>query len=425
MKYSSSLRPYVTKRLEEIERADLVVGIPCLNNERTITHVVRMVSHGLNDYYHDLRSVIIISDGGSTDDTRDVAKEFQLKPWQEKIVTIYRGPGGKGTALRMIFESARMLGARACMVVDSDLRSITNRWVKALLDPVIVTGYDFVAPIYTRYKYDGTITNNIVYTLCQAVFGKKVRQPIGGDFAFSRDLIKFYVQQDVWETDVSRFGIDIWLTVTAIINKFKVCQSHLGRKIHDAKDPSTHLGPMFRQVVYTLFTLMEQTEQVWKKISGTEEVPVFGEVSADQPEPIEVSLHKLVNGFKFGLRHFGSLWKEIFCSDCFEAIRVAAAMEEDRFRLPTDTWVRALYELAATFHHWPANQRTLVDLMTPLYYGRVASFINETKGMDSFQAERVVEEQATFFVEAKDYLINVWDHPRAVTRSFVEEAEKL
>jgi hypothetical protein len=369
--------------------------------------------------------VIIISDGGSTDDTRDVAKEFQLKPWQEKIVTIYRGPGGKGTALRMIFESARMLGARACMVVDSDLRSITNRWVKALLDPVIETGYDFVAPIYTRYKYDGTITNNIVYTLCQAVFGKKVRQPIGGDFAFSRDLITFYVQQDVWETDVSRFGIDIWLTVTAIINQFKVCQAHLGRKIHDAKDPSTHLGPMFRQVVYTLFTLMEQTEQVWKKISGTEEVPVFGEVSADQPEPIEVSLHKLVNGFKFGLRHFGSLWKEIFCPDCFDAIKIAAAMDEDRFRLPTDTWARALYELAATFHHWPANQRTLVDLMTPLYYGRVASFVNETRNMDSFQAEQVVEDQATFFVDAKDYLVNVWDHPRAVTRSFMEEAEKL
>jgi glycosyltransferase involved in cell wall biosynthesis len=425
LKYSSSLRPYVTKRLEEIERADVVVGIPCYNNEQTITHVVQMVSHGLNDYYHDLRSVIMVSDGGSTDDTRDVAKEFQLKPWQEKIVSIYRGPGGKGTALRMIFESARMLGARACMVVDSDLRSITNRWVKALLDPVMEAGYDFVAPIYSRYKYQGTITNNVVYTLCQAVFGKKIRQPIGGDFAFSQDLIQFYVQQDVWQTDVSRFGIDAWLTVSAIINRFKICQAHLGRKIHDAKDPFTHLGPMFREVVYTLLTLMEQTEQVWKKITGTEAVPVLGEVSADQPEPIQVNLHKLVNGFKLGLRHFGSLWKEIFCPDCFEAIKVAAAMEDDRFRLPPDTWARALYELAATFHHWPANQRTLVDLMTPLYYGRVASFVNETRNMDSFQAEQLVEEQAAFFVEAKDYLINVWDHPRAVTRSFVEEAEKL
>lgn len=425
MKYSSSLRPYVIKRLEEIEKADVVVGIPCYNNEPTITHVIRMVSHGLKDYYPELRPVIIISDGGSTDDTRDVAKEFQLKPWQEKMVSIYRGPGGKGSALRMIFESARILGARACMVVDSDLRSITNRWVKMLLAPVLEDGCDFVAPIYTRYKYDGTITNNIVYNICQAVFGTNIRQPIGGDFAFSRELVNFYVQKDVWETDVSRFGIDIWLTIEAIINRFRLGQAHLGRKIHDAKDPSSHLGPMFRQVVYTLFSLMEETEDVWKSIQGTQEVPVFAESSPDEPEPIEVNLQKLVNGFKFGLRHFGSLWKEIFCPDCFDAINAAAAIDENRFRLPSDTWVRIVYEIAATFHHWPANQRTLVDLMTPLYYGRVASFINETWDMDSLQAERAVEEQAQLFVDAKDYLIEVWEHPREVTASFKEEAEKL
>lgn len=425
MKYSSSLRPYVIKRLEEIEKADIVVGIPCYNNEQTITHVIRMVSHGLKDYYPDLRPVIIISDGGSTDDTRDVAKEFQLKPWQEKMVSIYRGPGGKGSALRMIFESARILGARACMVVDSDLRSITNRWVKMLLAPVLEDGCDFVAPIYTRYKYDGTITNNIVYNICQAVFGTNIRQPIGGDFAFSSALVNFYVQKDVWETDVSRFGIDIWLTVEAIINRFRLGQAHLGRKIHDAKDPSSHLGPMFRQVVYTLFSLMEETEDFWKSIQGTQDVPVFGETSPDEPEPIEVNLQKLVNGFKFGLRHFGSLWKEIFCPDCFDAINAAAAIDESRFRLPSDTWVRIVYEIAATFHHWPANQRTLVDLMTPLYYGRVASFINETWEMDSLEAERVVDEQAQLFVDAKDYLIEVWKHPREVTPSFAEEAEKL
>ena len=84
MKYDTSLRPYTSKRLEEIEQADILVGIPCYNNERTLSHVIQMVSHGLNQYYKDLRAVIMISDGGSTDDTRDVAKDFQLKPWQEK-----------------------------------------------------------------------------------------------------------------------------------------------------------------------------------------------------------------------------------------------------------------------------------------------------------------------------------------------------
>jgi glucosylglycerate synthase len=425
MKYASSLRPYTIKRLEELERADVVVGIPCFNNDKTVAHVIQMVSHGLKEFYPSLRAVIIISDGGSTDDTREVAKDFQLKPWQEKIVSIYRGIPGKGTALRMILQSASVLNARACMVVDADLRSITNRWVKMLLDPVLEEDFDFVAPIYTRYKYDGTITNNIVYNLCQAVFGKKIRQPIGGDFAFGRDLVHYYIQQDVWETDIARFGIDIWLTVEAIENGFRLCQSHLGRKIHDARDPSEHLGPMFRQVVSTLFGLMETTDTKWKTVTGAEPVPVFGEMSAEEPEPIKINLPKLINSFKMGLAHFGTLWKEIFCPDCFEALKVAASMDGSRFRLPTDTWVRVLYEIAGTYHQWPSNRRRLVDLMTPLYYGRVASFINETANMDSLQAEGLVEDQAALFVDAKDYLIEVWDNPRQFSASVMQEAEKL
>lgn len=425
MKYSSAFRPYITKRIEEIEWADIVVGIPCFNNDRTIEHVIKMVSHGLHDYYRDQRAVVIISDGGSTDDSRDSAKEFQLKPWQEKIVTIYRGQPGKGTALRMVFEASRLLHAKACMVVDADLRSITNNWIQHLLDPVLSKQFDFVAPIYARYKYDGTITNNIVYNLCQAVFGKKIRQPIGGDFAFSNDLVNFYAEQDVWETDVARFGIDIWLSVQAIIHGFRLCQAHLGRKIHDAKDPSSHLGPMFRQVVYTLFQLMEETEETWKTVTDAEEVPVFGEPSTEEPDPIDVNYPKLVNLFKMGLQHFGTLWGEVFCADCQNAIRAAASMDTDRFRLPTDTWVRVLYELAATFHNWPANRRSLVDLMTPLYYGRVASFINETRHMGSVEAEAVVEEQAEFFVRAKDYLVSVWENPRECSATFLAGAEHL
>lgn len=425
MKYSSSLRPYIIKRLEELEQADVVVGIPCFNNDKTIEHVVKMVSHGLKDYFPGLRPVIVVSDGGSTDDSRDVAKEFQLKPWQEKIVGIYRGTPGKGSALRMIFESAHILNAKACMVVDSDLRSITNRWVKMLLDPVVEHDFDFVAPIYTRYKYDGTITNNIVYNICQAVFGKKIRQPIGGDFAFSKNLVDFYVQHDVWDTDVARFGIDIWLTTQAITHDFRLCQAHLGRKIHDAKDPSEHLGPMFRQVTSTLFALMEETEQKWKQIAGAEAIPVFGEMSQEEPEPVKVNLHKLVSSFKMGLNHFGTLWKEVFCADCFAALEAAAAMDEDKFRLPADTWVRVLYEIAGTYHNWPANRRRLVDLMTPLYYGRVASFVNETSHMSSMEAERLVEEQAAFFVEAKDYLIRMWDNPRQCSPTFIREEENI
>jgi hypothetical protein len=409
MHYNTAMRNYTSKRIEEVESADILVGIPSYNNEKTIAHVIQMVTRGLAMHYKDRRCVILVADGGSTDDTREVAKEFQVKPWQEKIVSIYRGPSGKGTALRSVFEAATRLKVKACAVVDSDLRSITPDWIEHLLDPVLSRGYQFVAPVYLRHKYDGTITNNIVYNLTRALYGKRIRQPIGGDFALSTDVAKFYVDQDVWESDVARYGIDIWMTTNAVTQNFRICQSNLGVKIHDAKDPAEHLGPMFRQVVWTIFSLMERFESYWKGIHGSEPVETFGYEGMVEPEPVKVDLEGMIQHFKIGFQQFSSLWKEIFCEGCFLEIQETAQKEPKSFYLATATWVRILYELAATFHAWKVNRNKLVDLVTPLYYARVASFVRESWEMSSQDAESLVEKQALEFEEAKDHLIKEWD----------------
>jgi hypothetical protein len=353
--------------------------------------------------------VIFVADGGSTDDTREVAKDFQVKPWQEKIVSIYRGPSGKGTALRSVFEAVARLKVNACAVVDSDLRSITPDWIQHLLDPVLSRGYQFVAPVYLRHKYDATITNNIVYNLTRALYGKRIRQPIGGDFAMSTDVAKFYVDQDVWESDVARYGVDIWMTTNAVTQNFRICQSNLGVKIHDAKDPAEHLGPMFRQVVWTIFSLMERFETHWKGVRGSEQVEVYGYEGSVEPEPVKVDVEAMIQHFKIGFQQFSSLWREIFGEGCFAAIQEAAQSESKAFYLSTGTWVQILYELAATFHSWKVNRNKLIDLVTPLYYARVASFVRESWEMSSKEADSLVEKQALEFEEAKDYLVKVWD----------------
>lgn len=411
MKYETSLRPRVARRVEQIERADIVVGIPCYNNQDTITHVLMMVSEGLFRHYRDLRAVIVVSDGGSTDDTREIAHMVGTKPWQELLVSIYRGIAGKGSALRSIFEISEQLGAQATMVVDSDLRSIDSDWVRHLLDPVLNKGYDFVAPIYTRYKYDGTITNNIVYNLTRSLYGKRIRQPIGGDFAFSVDLARYYMNEDVWDGDIARFGIDIWMTTGAIVKKFRICQSRLGVKVHDAKDPAAHLAPMFRQVVYTLFSLMEQNEGYWLGVTGSESTEIFGTDSGQQPEEVKVNQAALCRGFRQGYEQFGAFWERIFSAESFAAIRKAVAMRDEELEFEINAWVGILYELAATFHQWPAHRYKLLELATPLYNGRIASFINRTRDMDSREAEELVEEQALAFEENKQHLIEVWSAP--------------
>ena len=413
MQYDTGLRAYTSKRIEEIQSADVLVGIPCYNNEATIAHVIQMVSHGLATHYKGIRSVIFVADGGSTDDTREVAKDFELKPWQEKLVSIYRGPAGKGSALRSLFETASRLNVRVCAMVDSDLRSITPDWVKYLLDPVLEKGYQFVAPVYVRHKFDGTITNNIVYNLTRALYGKRIRQPIGGDFAISSDLAKYYIEQDVWDSDVARFGIDIWMTTSAITQGFRICQSNLGVKIHDVKDPGQHLGPMFRQVLSALFSQMERYESYWKRIKGSEPVETFGFENSLEPEPVKVNLEVLIEQFKAGYSQFFPLWKSLFSKGCLQEIEKAAKMDVTDFHLRTESWVEILYELAATFHLWDLNRMKLLDLMTPLYFARVASFVKESWDMSSREAEKLVEDQAAKFEANKDYLVKVWDDKSA------------
>lgn len=418
MNYDTAFRPYLAKRIEQIEAADIVVGIPCYNNETTIVNVMKQVSRGLANNFKSARSVILISDGGSTDDTREVAREEEIMPWQEKVVFIYRGIGGKGTAFRAIFEAADKLNARACAVVDADLRSITPDWLHHMLEPVLEKDYDFVAPTYSRHKWDGTITNNVAYNLTRALYGKRLRQPIGGDFGLSRRTVQSYLTQNVWGTEVARFGIDIWMTTHAIAHGLRVCQANLGMKVHDPKDPGLSLGPMFRQVVMTLFTLMEQHYLVWKEVHGSEAVQTFGTEEILEPEAIKVDQELLIQNFKTGQQHFGALWKDILSSPCYAAVQKLTTAERKTFYLDVTCWAHIIYEIAATFHHWPKDRAKLVDVMSPLYEARVASFINETAEMTTAESERVIEGQAEIFEKEKPYLVKYWEAEEGESKSW-------
>jgi glucosylglycerate synthase len=272
---------------EFLNRADIVIGIPSYNNARTIGHVVRAAYAGLAKYFPQWNGVVINSDGGSTDGTRDAVLSARVEDSHLMLLTTpvvaahrlsfpYHGIPGKGSAFRLIFQLARNLGAKACCVVDSDLRSITPEWIDLLIRPIMFAGYDFVAPYYHRHKYDGTITNSIVYPLTRALYGLRVRQPIGGEFGISARLIERYLKRDDWETDVARYGIDIWMTTIAIAEGFRVCQSFLGAKLHDAKDPGSDLSAMLQQVVGSVFLLMQEYENVWQQKESTEPAELFG-----------------------------------------------------------------------------------------------------------------------------------------------------
>ncbi|MBE0448608.1 MAG: glycosyl transferase family 2 [Actinobacteria bacterium] len=409
------LHPQVLSRVERLGEADIIVGIPSFRNANTIAHVVRIAALGTVQYFPELKPVLVNSDGGSRDRTRETVLETPVPPQVEKIVTPYRGPAGKGSAFQTIFEIADRLHAKVCIVIDSDLRSITPEWIRFLGDPIYRYNYGFVAPHYLRYKYDGTITNSIAYPITRALYGQRVRQPIGGDFGVCWALAKVFSQQNIWEDEnVHKFGIDIWMTTMAINEGFRVCQSAMGVKLHDPKDPGADLGPMFREVVSTIFELMRRYEAKWKVVYGSRSTDTYGMTWEVEPEQFAVDLHRLIDNFKTGFAARRELLRQILADDTFGEIEALMLPPKDVFSFPRDLWVRAVYDFAVAYNWSGLNRREVVDALMPLYFGRVGSFVIETEVMNNLQAEEEVEETAEEYERLKSYLIERWEMKKSV-----------
>jgi len=410
--YPTALRKDVIEWATELKTLDILVGIPSFNNEDTIRHVIEVVAMGLHEYYPKLKKAIYVSDGGSLDDTREEAMSAKIPDDVFLQVSIYRGVPGKGTSFRAVFELADRLNVDACAAVDSDLRSIEPFWIHHLLQPILDKKADFVAPYYQRHKYDGTITNHIVYPLTRALYGKDIRQPIGGDFGYSGGMAKFWASKDVWLTDVAKFGIDIWMTTTAINEGARLMQANLGAKIHDPKDPAEDLGPMFQQVVSTLFYLMGEYESNWRKQHQTQTIPLFGELKNHYKlPPVAVTLSKLQKEFVDGFEHFSPLYKMVLSPENFQTLTQCYEQTKkgDMICLSPDLWAQILYDFAFTYQGWTRNRRRLVDIITPIYFGRVGAYCLEVKDMNDQQAEQVIQNQAQTFEKDKSYLMNLFE----------------
>jgi glucosylglycerate synthase len=467
---ATALTPAIREEVARLGRADIMVGIPSFKNAATIGYVVRAAQAGLVQYFPDLKPVVVNSDAGSPDGTQRVVVDTEPPDYVEQILLVrptnrldrvsltypeIEGVGGKGAALRTIFEMAAALQVQALVVVDSDLRSIVPEWIELLAGPILKGGYDFVAPLYARYKYDGTITNTVTYPLTRALYGNRIRQPIGGDFGVSGDLVRHYLELDDWTDDISKFGIDIWMTTSALAGGFAVCQTRLGAKVHDPKDPGADLGPMFRQVVGTLLRLAVRYSDKWVPIQGSHDVPVYGFERIIDPPPLEVNTIRLLSELHQGSLTLADRWRQMFAApnvdtllilakeagkladqararfeamgDTSPAKATTAEMAEalSSFHFPDELWARLIYDLVVTARRDESQIEQLVAALVPVYFGRVGSFVIENRHITTEQAEERVERQAREFELLKPYLVERWNETPAALPSEVDESDAV
>lgn len=410
----------IVENPNNISGAEIIVGIPSYNEADCIAYPTDVVSRGLVEFFPDKKSVIINVDNNSADGTRQA---FLNTPTKIPKVYISTPPGvkGKGNNLLNLFKAAVELNARAIIVVDADLKSITPYWIRYLGEP-LMGRFDYVTPIYVRHKYDGTITNHIAYPLLRTLFGMRVRQPIGGDFGMSAKLARAFLSEKVWNDKVSSFGIDIWMTTIAIARHFNVCQAFLGTpKIHRPKDPAEDLTAMFTQVVSTLFDLMIEFEYIWKDTleSRPSSIYGFGLGVVEKPPAVNVNTDKLFKNFAKGFQKYSDVWEKVIpLPELMEINKLKEINDKSLFSYKTTLWARILFNFAVAYKNKEVDRQQLLEALIPFYHSRVLSYVNKTQGLETRESEEYLENINRVFEREKYYLIQKWNERIIGSRMF-------
>ncbi len=406
------------RQLINVGEVDILVGLPTHNNIKTIGPVLQAIQAGILKYFPRERAVIINADGGSQDGTPKLvtgasiddvwraSKVYALRTLHA-ISTQYSHTPEPGTALRTILAAADLLRARACVLVSPDSITIGPDWLQRLVHPIYSDNFDLVSPIYRRQKFEGVLMRNLLYPMTRAIYGQGIREPYASEFAISGRLVTDFLSKEIWNDEWGRIGAEVYLTITAVVGKYRVCQSFLGMKAQHARNRSDVVGAM-RRTVGALFSSLGNNFPVWSAIARSQPVPTFGAQSEVPPEPARINRKHLREMFAEGVAQLEPVFRSILSASTLSELQRIATLDVAEFHYPADVWAKTVLEFAASYHKSVINRDHIVQALVPLYRGRTLSFLLETRDASGEDMERNVESVCSEFERLKPYLIEIW-----------------
>lgn len=402
---------------------DIVVGLPTFNDAATVKQVAGAMLAGLGKAFPEATAVVVNADAGSQDGTPDLLRQAVEEgasgsPIHHAMVTMQPGAfgsrayeesgmPGRTQAFQTFLRVADRLDAKACAIVDANLHSVEPEWMDLLLRPVIERKVDYVSPVFRRPRYDGSLTNSIIYPLNRALYGGRLRYQSGA-CGLSGKLARASLAKSFWEDGHTRFGADIALSTMAVAEGHEVCQVFLGPKVYEGRRGSGELSELLAQAVGAVFHFMEVYPEVWEGRKGSKPPASYGPPVEPGTEVVAVNAERMLKGFRQGLRDLLPIWRVALPPETLSRILPLGLVEDEDFRFPVPLWVQTVYDFALAHHERTIHQEHLLKSLTPLYLGRTASLVLETRDGGPEEVERTIEALCQTFESMKPYLIDRW-----------------
>jgi len=405
-------------------QVDIVVGLTSYNDAATVGRVAAAVRDGLARHFAGAASRFVLADCGSTDDTpvrardslsgtADILEVASAPTTTDLLELPYHGVPGKARALHGVLTTAKNLGARACVVLDAGIETVTPQWLQRLAEPVLTHGFDLVVPFYHRHRYEGALTKGIVYPMFRALYGVRLRQPATGEFACSSRLLDRFLDEDVWDREGAQVGIDLWLGGSAASDDFRIGEAALGiRRHHVHGEEALDLGTTVTQVVGSLFADLEKRVERWQRVRGSVAMQQFGELATETPlQSVSVDHEKLIESYRLAYRELRDIWTWVLPPRTIIDLRRLMDGPAASFRLDDGLWARIVYDFALGYRLRVLAREHILRSLVPLYLAWLASFIVEDRDSSEEDVERRLERLCAAFEAQKPYLISKWRWP--------------
>jgi hypothetical protein len=406
------------RQLMNVGEVDIVVGLSTHNHAKTIGPVIRAVQAGILKCFPRERAAIINADGGSQDgtpelvtgasidDVRREAKVYALRTLHAISTTYARTPD-PATALRTILAAADLLRARACVLISPDSATIEPDWVQLLVRPIYSDNFDLVCPIYRRPRFEGALMRDLLYPMTRSIYGYRVREPYGSEFAISGHLATDFLNKEIWNEDWGRMGPEISLTIMAMAGKYRICQAVLGTKVQASRSANDLVTAM-RRTVGALFSSLDSNFPQWSAITGSEPVTTLGTQPEILPEVAKVNRKRLREMFVTGVAQLEPVLQSILSPSQLSDLQRIAALEINQFNYPAEVWARTIFEFAASYHKSTINRDHIIQALAPLYRGRSFTFLLEDRDGSTEDIEKREESLCADFERLKPYLLEIW-----------------
>ena len=411
----SALSDTVLRQLMAVGQVDVLVWLPTLDNATTVVDVVRAVNASFARDLPRLRTVMITSDGGSTDGTPELIRGVASSDGDmvltshslrtlHRVVAPYHGLPGKHTALRTIFAAADLTRAKTLVVLDPCGPATTPERVTELISPIARAHVEFLAPRYPRHPRDGLLVTQLARPLVRALYGVALDEPLGAEFSCSGRFASHCLEQEIWHHESARFAIDLWLRTEAVARGFTVGQAW--RPPPTAGGGRTSLREAVQQVLLALIDSLRAHDRFWTAATGVAELPAWGEKPKDAPLAPAWNHQALAGQARHDIVELRPLLEQVLATTLLARLMEKVSCEDAP--LDDELWVSTVYAFLAATRQQRIAVEHLAAMFVPIYSWRASAFMAHTSREPAAVVQARLDSLGQAFERLKPVLVNNW-----------------